>query len=202
MINFNTIHRLILMTRQSGQEPVEIHLSPNTLEQVKEQVRAQRKTSDTRSVIQRMRNVQPEPKPEGQFFICGLPAFANSDCEENAVAIRPRTAMGNPNWLHDFIVEGMKAKQEAVQETPWHVHEEVVKPQAGDGVVSASALSQGSLKPSPSDVLFKAFEDADSMSEVIIVRVHKNGDTDMCSSMPKVAATGYLQKILSKIMYE
>ena len=55
-------------------------------------------------------------------------------------------------------------------------------------------LSTGKEKVSPTDVLIKAMDGVDNLSGVVVVRVHRSGDIDMCLSCNQFEAQGILQK--------
>lgn len=199
MLNLDAIAQILNLSRAAGQTPTEIHFSKRTLDEVKAMVRLQMKNQpDTRSMLQRFRVAKPEPQNE-QLILCGLPTFENPDCDDECVAIRTASAMDDPLWLLKLKEPADKPQHEAIAETPWFERGKVEE--ESDKITSTSLIS-ASNKPSASDVLMASFENADKLSDVIVVRIHKSGDIDMSASMPKIAAAGYLQRILSKTMFE
>jgi len=54
--------------------------------------------------------------------------------------------------------------------------------------------SGGGARPSASDVLMKAMEDVDDLNGIVVVRVHRNGNVDLCLNVDQFAAQGVLQK--------
>jgi hypothetical protein len=67
--------------------------------------------------------------------------------------------------------------------------------------VKVGSLMQSRNRPTPTDILMLSMEQADTIEEVIILKINKgSGDVFMASTLPKLAAEGYIRKALMKLI--
>lgn len=203
MVNLGAIARLVHFCRVSGGDPREIHLNKATLDEIRELIKAHGKTMpDTRSVLSRLRG-EPAPSvgPPGVMLVAGLPAVENELISDGCAAIRPLEAMNDPDWLHKVAIlpptQEANAQQSAGS-TPWFTKAEPVPD--NDKIGSAALAGTERNRPTPTDIMMLAMEQADTFEEIIILKVTRGGDVYMTSTMPKLAAQGYIYKAFQKLI--
>lgn len=203
MVNLMAISQVVHLCRMQGGHPTEVHLNKKTLDEIKKFVRTQSKPiPDTRSVIAKLRNEPiPGAPPPGVYYVAGLPAFENDEVAIDVVAIRTLETMNDPNWLRKIQENAAKAAEaQGITDTPWFkpAEDQVT---TEDEAIGVNSLMQTDGRPTPTDVLMKSIEEVDTMAEVIVLKVSKKGgDVYMSSTLPKLAAQGYLHKTLMKLI--
>lgn len=205
MVNLAVIARIVHTCRAQGGIPTEVHLNKQTLDEIKAFVKANSKpVVDTRSVLGKLRNEPiPGTLPAGVYLVAGLPAFENDKVEPDVIAIRTAEVMHDPEWLDKIQASAAKAAEaQGITDTPWFKPQEAVA-KTEDDAVGFDSLVRSDGRLTPTDVLMKAMEDADSMAQVIVLKVSKkDGDVYMASTLPKLAAQGYIHKVLMKLIGE
>ena len=203
------IKYLVMMARRGGNPPVEIHVSRKTLNELTAYVRDNTPpTKDTRSPLHRLLRVPAPTATPGPVLVLGLPVIENSACADDFCALRLPADMNDPEWLDTRRAEIESCRQAASRahvsdgETPWLKPVNVDDDPSEDDPIRIESLYQRSGMPSPSDVLMASFDQVEKVRDVIVLRVRENHDVEMCASMPKTAAVGYLQKVLSRISLE
>jgi hypothetical protein len=102
----------------------------------------------------------------------------------------------NPEGITGQPIEGVQRAADVVP--PEFVHRERVEGvevAQGDAPPSLDDLSKGSGgRPSCGDVLIKALEGSDNLRGVVVIRVHSDGNVDLCLNVNEFEASGVIQK--------
>lgn len=186
---------------QSGQAPVCFMMNANTSRAISETmvVECKKRMSlfDRFMFWARKRNIAPRLET-----LCGIPVVISPMMQDGGLFL---SSMGNaPGFSQP---QGQHAPQAApAQPNP---PAEFVKREAvsqadgagGDVRPTLDDLSQGSGdRPSSSDVLMKAMDGAENLMGVVVVRVHRNGDVDLCLNTNQFETQGVLQRAQQWLM--
>jgi hypothetical protein len=121
---------------------------------------------------------------DGGLFLSAMgntPGFSRPQGQHS-----PQATPAQPGTPAEFV------KREAVAQADGAADE--VRPTLDD-------LSQGSGdRPSAGDVLMKAMDGAENLAGVVVIRVHKNSDVDLCLNMNQFETQGVLQKAQQWLM--
>lgn len=119
--------------------------------------------------------------PDGAMFLqCAAYGKASQAVPGPANMVAPGQTGTTDAPMEEFVARGQADAQEA---------------QDGEMRPTLNDLSSGmGDRASVSDVLIKAMEDCDNLSGVVVVRVHKGGDVDLCLNCNFFEAQGVLQK--------
>lgn len=129
----------------------------------------------------------------------GLPVMVNPQLQDGMIFLQLAGAqvagMGVPPGMEQAA---KAAAQENARRGAGFWKEEPAAPPAAaqeDAMPTLNDLASGTGdRPSASDVLMKAMERCDDLSGIVVVRVFRNGDVDLCLNVDQFAAQGVLQK--------
>lgn len=196
----STLHALIAQQRQMNLQPVEMHANATTVSSfVAEAGLHPILPPDTRSIVARVRFPQDAPAPRYEFD--GVRIVPNPKVQGGAIILRPQQLMGQEDWLERHI-RYSEPQQLAMgqQETPWHQREVRSPDEAVDadkGVLEQLSNAGG---VSVTDVILKSMEGLDEVSDVVVLRFHRNRDVSMCSTLNHFEIVGGLQKAMNYVL--
>ncbi len=129
----------------------------------------------------------------------GVPVQQNDYLPDGAMHLQCVPTVPQGMGCPPGMEEAMKAAQaqQAQRGQEFWKKERIEPPAAaeGDAAPTLNDLASGTGdRPSASDVLMKAMERCDDLSGIVVVRVFRNGDVDLCLNVDQFAAQGVLQK--------
>lgn len=195
-IYLENIAKMLAHAKLCGRYGIEIHANKKTRDVIRQAHEQQQR--DTRSPMERFFNRR---MAGDELVLFGVPVIENPKCKDEFVALRLDGTAGNPNWFEEMMADEKGSGNPAAWDAPpWHEKAPAAQDTSADSPVRLDALSGATGRVSASDVLMKAFEGIDDVNDIIVIRVHKNGDATMSATMAKTAAAGYLQKVYHNVM--
>lgn len=184
--------------RQVGSQPVAFLMNETTARSISELVIGDYKKRMSVAgrfwFWARKRNIPPRLET-----LCGIPVLITPTMDDGGLFLQSMARMpgfspgqgqhspqATPGPPEEFV------KREPVTQADGAADE--VRPTLDD-------LSQGSGdRPSSSDVLMKAMDGAEGLMGVVVVRVYKNGDVDLCLNTNQFETAGVLNKAMQWLM--
>lgn len=138
------------------------------------------------------RNIQPRLE-----FLCGVPVIVTPTMQDGGIFLQAMARGPVQQEVADkqaaSVVPAEFLKREPVADS--------ASPCVGEVRPTLDDLSKGDGdRPSSSDVLMKAMENVDDLIGVVVVRVHRNNDIDLCLNTNQFETQGILQKAQQWLM--
>ena len=195
---YSTISMMIHTAVSHGQDPVAFKMNNNTFGAVMQDIKSMSNWARSNTIWDKIADwMRPKTRPEN-LKLCGVQVHLLELLPDGAIYLETarrqvpqgsgsdddRQGQGSPFAQRDEAYGGGQAVP-----TP------VTGPAEGcDAPPSLNDLASGRDKVTPTDVLIKAMDGVDELSGVVVVRVHRSGDIDMCLSCNAFEAQGVLQK--------
>lgn len=185
--------RMIGVARQQNAIPVAFIMSRRTKASVMVMLDCDREKKQ--SVLQKLlARFKRQPEALNLF---GIPVLTNDNFIDGMVSLQT-ALLGQPGPASTEVpanaLGGSVAKEQAaVAINPFAERVPVKADDESAPTLAQLASSRGDM-PSPTDVLIKAMEGADRLQHVVVIRVHRGGDVDMCGTADQFGMRGIINK--------
>lgn len=193
----NILSQCQAMLHQSlsmGGVPVVYVMGPATHQQITELAAAN--TRDRQSILQKLL-FRARKKRLTLQVLYGVPVVENQFMPDGMVSLQ---LAPTPEQVRQATQIGQGAPMsEFVDREPLSIKEAPAGGSEGPALTAPAPtlndLAQNSASgPTPTDILIKAMDRVDALRNVIVIRVFRNGDIDLCTDCNQFEAPGVLQK--------
>ena len=175
---------MIAEVRRRGLRPVAFVMNRATQAHVAEEMwqAHKAKMSALAKAVHRIRHGKTAPRLE---MLHGLGIMDGPHLQDGAVFLQ---SIDVPRPM------GMSQENQQAAPVEFWKRDPVAPPAEGEAAPTLNDLSSGGgERPSCSDVLIRALDSAEGLSGVAVIRVHRNGNIDLCANIEKYALQGVIQ---------
>jgi len=195
---YSTISMMIHTAVSHGQDPVAFKMNSKTFGAVMQDIKSMSSWARSNTIWDKIADwMRPKTRPEN-LRLCGVQVHLLELLPDGAIYLETARRQVPQGSGADDDRQGQGSPFVRVDDD--HSQEPAEYPTASTATGSVDTpptlndLSSSHGKVSPTDVLIKAMDKVDDLSGVVVVRVHRSGDIDMCLSCNQFEAQGILQK--------